>query len=331
MRVLVTGGSGFVGGALSKALAAQADIAVRTTVRHAGRSKGQTDADVVVAELSPQTDWSEALAGVEVVVHTAARVHIMNDHAADPLAEFRVVNVEGTLNLARQAAAVGVSRFVFLSSVKVNGEETYPSRVAGSASRDDGGCFSEEDVPAPQDAYAISKMEAEEGLRGIAADTGMEVVIIRPPLVYGPGVRANFHALLRVVAYGLPLPFGLIANRRSLVALDNLVDFIVTCIQHPKAANQTFLVSDGEDVSTADLIRRLAHALGRPARLLPVPVWLLQAGAALLGKRHAAQRLCSSLQVDISKARQLLGWMPPLTLDEGLKKVSQGYVHKALI
>jgi nucleoside-diphosphate-sugar epimerase len=231
----------------------------------------------------------------------------MNDTAADPLTAFRAVNVDGTLNLVRQAATAGVKRFVFISSVKVNGELTQPGRA-----------FTETDAAAPQDAYGQSKHEAEQGLRQLAADTGMEVVIIRPPLVYGPGVKANFAALMRAVQRGWPLPLGAVHNQRSLVALDNLVDFIVTCITHPQAANQTFLVSDGEDLSTTELVRGMAQAVGVPARLLPVPVWALQAGATLLGKGDAVQRLCGNLQVDISKARNLLGWTPPVSVAAGL-------------
>jgi nucleoside-diphosphate-sugar epimerase len=252
------------------------------------------------------------LIGVDIVVHLAARVHVMRDSATDPLAEFRRVNVAGTERLALAAATAGVRRFVFLSSVKVNGEK---------------GGYNESDPPAPQDAYGISKHEAELGLRVIAAETGMEVVIIRPPLVYGPGVKANFHVLLWAVARGVPLPLGAIHNRRSLVALDNLVDIIVTCIDHPAAANQTFLVSDGEDLSTTELIRHLARAMGRPARLIPVPASVLMAGATLLGKREVAARLCGSLQVDITKARELLGWLPPITMDEGLRRAAEHYLQ----
>jgi nucleoside-diphosphate-sugar epimerase len=229
---------------------------------------------------------------------------MMSEAIVNPLAEYRRVNVAGTSAFARQAAAAGVKRFVFLSSVKVNGES---------------GRYTEADPPAPEDAYGISKHEAEAALRAIAKDTGMDVVIIRPPLVYGPGVRANFLALMRAVSRGIPLPLGAVNNRRSLVALGNLVDFIVTCIEHPAAANETFLLSDGEDLSTTDLIRRLAAAMGRPARLLPVPESVLIAGAALLGRRDIARRLLGTLQVDTSKAGQLLGWVPPITVDEGLR------------
>jgi nucleoside-diphosphate-sugar epimerase len=264
---------------------------------------------VTVGEITHAIDWHLVLIGVEIVVHLAARVHVMHDTESDPLTAFRNVNVEGTLNLARQAAAAGVRRFVFISSVKVNGECTEP-----------GHAFTETDVPNPQDAYGQSKHEAEEGLRVIAAATGMEVVIIRPPLVYGPGVKANFAALTRAVQRGWPLPLGAVHNQRSLVALDNLVDFIITCVTRPQAANQTFLVSDGQDLSTAELVRGMARAAGVPARLLPVPVWALQAVAKLLGKQDAVQRLCGNLQVDISKARRLLGWVPPVSVDEGLRR-----------
>jgi nucleoside-diphosphate-sugar epimerase len=233
----------------------------------------------------------------------------MNDKAIDQLTEFRRINVDGTLNLALQAAAAGVRRFVYLSSVKVNGGGTSPGRA-----------FTEADAPNPQDAYGQSKHEAEQGLRQLSADTGMEVVVIRPPLVYGPGAKANFAALMRAVQRGWPLPLGAVHNQRSLVALDNLVDFIVTCITHPQAANQTFLVSDGQAMSTTELVRGMAQAAGVPARLLPVPVWALQAGASLLGKGDAVQRLCGNLQVDMSKARSLLGWVPPVSVEEGLRR-----------
>jgi len=240
----------------------------------------------------------------------------MHETANDPLAEFRKVNVDGTLNLARQAAAAGVRRFIFISSIKVNGE--------GSAL---GAPYLADAKPAPADPYGISKMEAEQGLRALAAETGMEVVIIRPVLVYGPGVKANFRSMMSWLNKGVPLPLGAIHNQRSLVALDNLVDLIVTCIDHPAAANQTFLVSDGEDLSTTELLRRMGAALGKPARLLPVPAFMLQAGAALLGKRDMAQRLCGSLQVDISKTRELLNWTPPVSVDQALAKTAAHFLH----
>lgn len=301
--VLVTGASGFVGEALVRKLAA-AGHAVTGVSRH-GAEVNRPDMNCV----KRYEDAAPLMAGHACLVHLAARVHVMNDAAQDPLAAFRAANVTLTLNLARQAAAAGIKRFVFISSIKVNGEATLPGQP-----------FTEHDAFAPQDPYGVSKMEAEQGLRQIAAETGLEVVIIRPPLVYGPGVRANFAALMQAVARGVPLPLGAINNRRSLVALDNLLDLIVTCLSHPAAANQTFLVSDGEDLSTPELVRRMARAVGKPARLLPVPLWLLDAGARLLGKQDQLQRLSGSLQLDISKNRDLLGWQPPINVNEGLRR-----------
>jgi len=233
----------------------------------------------------------------------------MNDAVPDPLAEYRKVNVEGTLNLARQAAKAGVSRFVYISSIKVNGEQTASGKP-----------FTPDDEPAPEDSYGVSKLEAETGLHEIASETGMEVVIIRPPLVYGPGVKGNFASMIKLVDKGLPLPLGAIHNKRSLVALDNLVDLITTCIDHPAAANQVFLAGDGQDVSTTELLRGVGRAMGKPARLIPVPAGMLMFGAGLLGKKAVGQRLLGSLQVDISKARNLLGWEPPLSVEEGLRR-----------
>ena len=233
----------------------------------------------------------------------------MDDRSVHPLAEFRKSNVEGTLNLARQAASAGLRRFIFISSIKVNGESTSAGRY-----------FCPFDAPAPEDPYGISKMEAERGLMQLASETGMEVVIIRPPLVYGPGVKGNFASLIKLMGKGLPLPLGAINNKRSLVGIDNLVDLIIRCIDHPAAANQVFLAGDGEDLSTTELLRGLAEAMGRAARLIPVPAALLSLGATLLGKRAVAQRLLGSLQVDISKTRQLLGWEPPVSVKEGLRR-----------
>ena len=320
MKARVTGSNGFVGRAVWQRLNATRGMQVAGSIRTLSEHPDTKSATIAVGELCAETDWSNALIGVDAVIHTAARVHVMHDTASDPLIEFRRVNVQGTLNLARQAATTGVRRFVFISSIKVNGEST----ALGSS-------FSADDVPAPLDPYGVSKMEAEQGLREIAAETGMAVVIIRPPLVYGPGVKANFAALMRAVQRGWPLPLGAVHNRRSLVALDSLVDLIVTCIAHPQAANQTFLVSDGQDLSTTELVRSMAQAAGVAARLLPVPVWALQAGATLLGKGGAVQRLCGNLQVDISKARTLLGWVPPVSVDEGLRRAMGSTVHEKTI
>lgn len=314
--ILVTGANGFIGESLCMVLAHSGQRVVATTRKKLLNIVPDIK-NLQISTLSAHTDWQHHLTGCDAVVHLAARVHIMREKATNPLADFRLVNVDGTLNLARQAAAAGVRRFIYLSTIKVNGEQTLPEHP-----------FTEDDVPAPRDPYAVSKYEAEVGLRQLAQQTGMEVVIIRPPLVYGPGVKANFLYMIRLLHKEVPLPFGSINNRRSLVALDNLVDFIIACLDHPAAANQTFLVSDGEDLSTTELLRRLAHALGRPARLVPIPASLLKAGAALVGRRDMAQRLCGSLQVDITKARTLLGWTPPISVAEGLGQAAQRFSHE---
>jgi nucleoside-diphosphate-sugar epimerase len=308
VKVLITGGTGFVGQLLARTIQAQGQNVVRA-VRQA-----QPDS-VLISTVDGSTSWHEALQGCDSVVHLAARVHVMNDKSTDPVREFRRVNVEGTAHLARQAAAAGVRRLVFLSSVKVNGEATQEGRP-----------FTADDAPAPEDPYGMSKHEAEQALCQIAADKGMEVVIIRPPLVYGPGVKANFESMMRWLARGVPLPLAAVTqNRRSLVALDNLVDLIVTCLNHPAAANQTFLASDGEDLSTAELLKRMSAAMGKPARLFYVPQALLKLATRLSNKLGTYQRLCGSLQVDITKTRQLLGWTPPVSVDEGLRRAAEGF------
>lgn len=316
--ILLTGSTGFVGSALAKKFNTTSDLNLTVALRASNKCSGEWE-QYVVGELSTMTDWSLALVGKQVIVHAAARVHVMNDVVADPLAEFRRVNVEGTLRLARQAAEAGVRRFVFISSIKVNGEST------------ELGCpFTSADAPAPLDPYGVSKMEAEQGLRELSVQTGMEVVIIRPPLVYGPGVKANFASMIRWIRRGIPLPLGgIIFNRRSLVYVENLVDLIRVCIDHPNAANQTFLVSDDEDVSTTTLLRRMAKALGCPARLISLSPTLIKLAAKCIGKPGIADRLCGSLQVDITKTKELLGWKPKFNLDEGLRRTSMPIVSSS--
>jgi nucleoside-diphosphate-sugar epimerase len=266
--------------------------------------------NIAVGDIGPKTNWQTALAiQPEVVVHLAARVHVMHDTSVDPLSEFRYVNVEGARNLALQAVEAGVKRFVYLSSIKVNGELTQPNS-----------CFTADDSAKPQDPYGISKWEAEQVLHKISVETGLEVVIIRPPLVYGPNAKGNFASIMNWLRLGIPFPFGSIDNRRSLVGLDNLCDLISRCVDHPSAAGQTFMVSDDEDLSTPELLKRTALAMGIKSRLINVPQPLLQFSAGFFGRGDFAQRLFGSLQVDISKTKDILNWEPPLSVDEGLKR-----------
>ena len=311
MKVAVTGANGFVGSAVCDRL-----VQTNNTVRPVVRTSSSSGPDAfAVGDIHGKTDWREALQGMDCVVHCAARVHVMDDRSGDPLAAFRAVNVEGTQRLAEQAVQAGVRRLVYVSSLKVLGETTPPGKP-----------FLAKSAPAPKDPYGISKWEAETALRAIGNASGLDVVVVRPPLVYGPGVKANFARLVQAVARGIPLPLGSVSNRRSLVGLDNLTDLIATCAQHPAAAHQTFLVSDGLDTSTPELIQAIAHALGRPARLWSVPVALLRLAGRLSGQGAQVERLTGSLQVDIRHTREVLGWTPQVTLQQGLQSVVQEFL-----
>ena len=309
-RVLVTGAAGFVGTPLCRRLG-ESGFRVRRAVRTA--EPGAAVDTVAVGDIGPDTDWRAALADVQCVIHLAARTHVLHETATDPLAEYRRVNLLGTERLVRAASTSGVLRFVFLSSIKVNGEAT------GTRP------FTESDAPAPEDAYGVTKREAEEALARHAAASGLDLVVLRPPLVYGAGVKGNFLRLMRLVARGVPLPLGSVRNARSLIFVDNLADAIRAVIIDARAAGNTYLVSDGEDVSTPELVRLLANAMNSPARLLPCPIPMLAAAAALLGKRVEARRLIGSLQIDSSKIRLDLGWTPPFRLVEGLRRTAQWY------
>jgi nucleoside-diphosphate-sugar epimerase len=313
--VVVTGASGFVGSYLSTSLAA-AGFRVRAAVR-AGTPAELPDCSgverAILGDISPRTGWSSVLTNVDCVVHCAARAHVMHETAGHALAAYRAVNVDGLRQLAEQAAAAGVRRLVYLSSIKVNGEQTAL-----------GAPFLRSDTPAPQDVYAVSKWEAEQALWEVSAKTGLEVVVARPPLVYGSGVKGNLARLLKLVRLSLPLPLGALQNKRSLIGLDNLVDILIRCIDYPAAAGQTFLLSDGEDLSTPDLIRHMAVAMNRSARLFPVPVSLLRLAGGVCGKRAEIDRLVGSLQIDISHTRRVLGWTPPVSVQEGIRRMVQG-------
>ena len=307
MDLLLTGANGFVGRRLAIALESNPDIHLTTIIRRSVEVRFNNV--IVVQGIDANTDWSEAVKGQNIILHAAARTHIMKDDAANSMAKYRRINVEGTLNLARQAATVGVTRFVFISSIKVNGETT-----------EIGVPFTADDIPKPIDNYGISKWEAEQGLLQLAADTGMEVVIIRPPMVYGPNAKGNFAKLGALLAKGVPLPLATVKNRRSFVAIDNLIDLIITCIDHPKAANQIFLASDGHDLSTPELLNGMATAMGRDAKLFPLPSRLISVAASLVGKKDEANRLLTSLQVDITKTRDVLNWSPVIDVEEGLQR-----------
>ncbi|MFH0984193.1 MAG: SDR family oxidoreductase [Candidatus Omnitrophota bacterium] len=305
IKILVTGASGFIGRGLCPYLKTKGFI-VRGAVRGGVRDVEGVDEYVEVGDINESTDWRQALTEVDAVVHLAARVHVMNDSSADPLDAFRVVNVLGVAHLARMAAKAGIKRFVFISSIKVNGEGSSRS-------------YSEEDSPSPEDAYGVSKREAEDVLMEIAVQTGLEVVILRLPLVYGPGVKANFRNLISMVCAGIPLPFKSVRNRRSFIYLGNVIDAIVACVTHPLAVNQIFLVSDGEDVSTARLLEMIARALNKNLFLFPFHLRFLKLVCMTIGREKEIDKLTGSLCADICKIRSLLGWKPPFTMAEGIK------------
>lgn len=311
MKILLTGSSGFVGAALAKSIAASHFALVAPTRTGSSSNNNRQVASPArnIGEINAATDWGTFLTGVETIVHCAAVSEMVKNPDERQLHDLRSVNIDGTLNLARQAASSGVRRFVFLSSIKVNGEST----ALGTP-------FMHDDSPLPVDAYGLSKFEAERGLRNIAAESGMEFVIIRPPLIYGPGVKGNFAALVNLIEYGVPLPLSNIRNQRSFIGIDNLVDLVIACISHPKAANQIILASDDQDLSTTELLRCIAQAMGKSARLFPCPKKILATAAKYTGKNGLAERLLGSLQIDVVHTKHLLGWAPPVDVKDGLKR-----------
>lgn len=315
MTVAVTGASGFVGKALVRQLVRR-EIPVRGLVRACDATQVAGDW-FAVGDMRQVVDWAKALRGIDVIIHCAARAHVMRETQADARAAFRAVNVEATRRLAEQGVACGIRRLVYVSSIKVNGEQTTSDRP-----------FRHADKAAPEDAYGISKWEAEQVLWEIAARTGLEVVVVRPPLVYGPHVKGNFVRLLRWVALGLPLPLGSVTNQRSLVGLDNLTDLLVRCVDHPAASGGTFLVSDGRDLSTPELLRLLAQAMGRQGRLLPLPPRWLKAAGKVVRQHGAVSRLLGSLRVDISHTRETLNWNPPVSVEEELQRTAEWFLQQ---
>lgn len=318
MKFLITGATGFIGKPLCVELQRQGQI-VRAALRSAKQKIENIEAAAVGA-IDGETDWTEALCDVNVVIHLAARVHVMKDFSIDPLGEFLKVNLAGTENLARQAARAGVKRLVYVSSIKVNGEQTT-----------EGQTFTELDEPDPQDPYGISKYEAERALHQVAAETGLEIVIVRPPLVYGAGVKGNFAQMLKVLAKGIPLPLASVKNWRSLIYVENLIDALIVSATHPAAAGQTFLVSDGEDISTPNLLRQLGATMGRSARLFSCPQALLKLSGRLIGKSEQVERLLGSLQIDSGKIRRELNWTPRHTLWEGLQNTGASVRRIAIV
>ncbi len=316
MKILITGANGFVGLPLSQHLSAAGHQIIGAVRSKDSLSKFNPKIYLkAVGDISEITDWQDCLDGVEYVIHLANRAHVMDEQSINPLALYRKVNTGGTLNLARQAAAVGVRRFIFVSSIKVSGELTLPGQALTTI-----------DQNIPVDPYGLSKYEAEIGLKLIAEHTGLEVVVIRPPLVYGPGVKANFLKMMQWVEKGIPLPLGNIQNQRSMLGLDNLMHFIELCLTHANAPGQIFLVSDDHDISTTELLKEIASAMHRPSRLLSMPQYFIEKMLILLGQRHICDRLCGSLQLDISLAKRLLSWKPPYTFKDQLSKTALDYL-----
>jgi len=312
---LITGANGFLGTSLIECLTNKYSSVI-SAVR--SLENNSSEGAIEVGSINSSTNWSTALVGVDVIVHTAARVHVMSDNSSDPLDEYREVNTFGTINLAKQAIESGVKRFIFISTIKVNGESTLVDSP-----------FKADDPREPQDFYGQSKAEAEEQLLELAQQTGLEVVIIRPPLVYGPGVKANFASLLNWVDRGIPLPFGCIStNRRSLISITNLVDLIICCIEHPKAVHQVFLASDDHDLSTKGIILNMCKALGKPNRMLPVPILLYRIAGKLFKKEDVCERLIGSLQIDITKTKELLTWTPPQKIEDGFKEIASTFIKR---
>lgn len=309
--IVVTGASGFVGSALCLELSRR-----KIDFRPVSRSE---KGFVSVGEIDGTTDWRPVLQDASAVIHLAARVHVMKDNAVDPLAAFRRVNVDGTVNFAKQAAMAGVKRFIYLSSIKVNGEATEPGRP-----------FTTEDPPSPKDPYSVSKCEAENLLFALGSSLGMEVVVIRPPLVYGPGVKANFRTMMALVQRRIPLPLALIENFRSLIYVENLADLIICCLKNDRAAGKVFLGGDGTTLSTPQLLKIIARSMDVNACLFPVPVSLLKFATTLLGKKDVAQRLLGSLEVDITATKQYLNWTPPIAIDEAMKRTTSAFLGHRL-
>jgi nucleoside-diphosphate-sugar epimerase len=316
LNILITGATGFIGQAVVQHLLAMTDHQVTALTRRTSAAVPDGVKCLQVEAIDGSTDYGNQLAGVDVVIHLAARVHRLNETSGTSYPAYKSINVDGTLNLARQAVKAGVRRFIYLSSIKVNGESTQLGKP-----------FTADDTPTPSDPYAISKCEAERGLMALSKDTGMQYVIIRPPLVYGPGVKANFQKLMGLIRKGLPLPLGSTDNLRSMVSIDNLVNLVQRCINHPNANNKVFLVSDDRDVSTTELLRIVADAMDLPCRLILFPKSLLTLAASIFGKKDIARRLLGSLQVDISKTKSELDWKPVITIEEAIRLTVRSYIQ----